>query len=181
MLQTQRDLVSASPATGFQQEFQQDRVDFFPSRPVKAKQTKNYAQSVQNPADPELDQQSALSSLGLASSLNRDCRDMSAEPGNAPEQTFFSGAADNLIHAMTKMVNTRGRRLSQQTDEGVDLGPESRQLSQPQRQILQKVLSAALERLSDDVPSVNDTDTEKQDWFQCDACPKRTRRRCEMK
>ncbi|KAK9860302.1 zinc finger protein [Penicillium brevicompactum] len=90
----------------------------------------------------------------------------------------ITDAADNLINAMTKMMNNRGRRSSQNFDEGIDLDSDSAQLSQPQRQMLQKVLSAALERLAD-----NETtqETEKQDWFQCDACPKKTRLRCEMK
>lgn len=90
----------------------------------------------------------------------------------------ITDAADNLINAMTKMMNNRGRRSSQNFDEGIDLDSDNTQLSQPQRQMLQKVLSVALERLSDN-ESVQEP--EKQDWFQCDACPKKTRLRCEMK
>jgi hypothetical protein len=83
---------------------------------------------------------------------------------------------------MTKMMNNRGRRSSQHSDEGIEIESDPTTLSQPQRQMLQKVLSAALERLSDDASSIApEPNDEKQDWFQCDVCSKRTRLRCEMK
>ncbi|KAJ5177517.1 Zinc finger C2H2 [Penicillium coprophilum] len=119
----------------------------------------------------------AFTSLGLSTSQGP-----SAERGMTRPDGSVTDAADNLINAMTKMMNNRGRRSSQNTDEGIDLGADAAQLSQPQRQMLQKVLSVALERLSDDNQSIaQDHDNEKRDWFQCDACPKRTRLRCEMK
>lgn len=121
-------------------------------------------------------------SMSLGSSLSSDRNDPATERGDTRPETFVADAADNLINAMTRMMNNRGRRSSQHSDEGIKIEPESPQLSRPQRQMLQKVLSAALERLSDDASSTApDTSDEKQGWFQCDICSKRTRLRCEMK
>ncbi|KAJ5902396.1 Zinc finger C2H2 [Penicillium taxi] len=89
-------------------------------------------------------------------------------------------AADNLIKTMTRMLNHR-QETGQHSDEGIEMEPENLQLSQPQRQILQKLLSTALDRLSTEVPAVAEPVDEKHDWFQCDTCSKRTRLRCEMK
>ncbi|KAJ5951820.1 Zinc finger C2H2 [Penicillium vulpinum] len=114
--------------------------------------------------------------------LSKTSQDVSAERGIAKPDGSVIDVADNLINAMTKMMNNRGRRLSQNIDEGVDLETDATRLSQPQRQMLQKVLSVALERLSDDnETTVQDPDSEKRGWFQCDVCPKQTRLRCEMK
>lgn len=122
-----------------------------------------------------------LSAFEFSSALTSDRKDSPAENGSSASEAFVSDAADNLINVVTKMMNGRGRRPSQQSDEGIDVEPENGQLSQPQRQMLQKVLSVALERLSDDVPAVPEPSDDKQDWFQCDICSKRTRLRCEMK
>jgi hypothetical protein len=120
--------------------------------------------------------------LGTLASLTNENRDSMTERGNIKSETFVTDAADNLINAMTKMMNNRGRRSSQHGDEGIEIEPDNTTLSQPQRQILQKVLSAALERLSNDTSSLApEPNDEKQDWFQCDVCSKRTRLRCEMK
>lgn len=120
----------------------------------------------------------AFGSLGLS----RTRQDSSAERGITRPDGSVADAADNLINAMTKMMNNRGRRSSQNIDEGIDLETDASQLSQPQRQMLQKVLSVALERLSEDNEiTTQEPNSEKRDWFQCDACPKQTRLRCEMK
>lgn len=120
----------------------------------------------------------AFGSLGLS----RTRQDSSAERGITRPDGSVADAADNLINAMTKMMNNRGRRSSQNIDEGIDLETDATQLSQPQRQMLQKVLSVALERLSEDNEiTTQEPNSEKRDWFQCDACPKQTRLRCEMK
>jgi hypothetical protein len=119
----------------------------------------------------------ASGSSGLATR-----QDSSAERGITRPDGSVADAADNLINAMTKMMNKRGRRSCRNIDEGIDLGTDAAQLSQPQRQMLQKVLSVALERLSDDNEATAQTpDSEKSGRFQCDVCPKRTRLRCEMK
>ncbi|KAJ6013994.1 hypothetical protein N7540_008585 [Penicillium herquei] len=122
----------------------------------------------------------SLGCIGLPQALSQDARGTTADR-NIKSETFVTDAANNLITAMTKMVNNRIRRSSQHSDEGIDMESENAQLSQPQRQMLQKVLSVALERLSDETPAVQEPADEKQDWFQCDICSKRTRLRCEMK
>lgn len=120
--------------------------------------------------------------LGTLASLTNDSRDSTTDRSSIKSETFLADAADNLINAMTKMMNNRGRRSSQNSDEGIEIEPDTSTLTQPQRQMLQKILSTALERLSDETSSVPPEPTdEKQDWFQCDVCSKRTRLRCEMK
>lgn len=129
------------------------------------------------------------SSQYLSPSLSSETR---IERSIASPETFVSDAADKLITAMTKKINNRPRRQSYNSDEGIDLEPENPNLSQPQRQILQKVLLAALDRLSDDTsatptpapipaPVPTSVPAETKEGFQCDICPKRTRLRCEMK
>lgn len=126
--------------------------------------------------------QPEIPALGSLASLTSHARDSTTERGNSKPDTFVADAADNLINAMTKMMNNRGRRSSQHSDEGIEIEPENTALSQAQRQMLQKILSAALHRLSDDTSSTPlEPSDEKQDWFQCDVCSKRTRLRCEMK
>lgn len=128
------------------------------------------------------DPQPEIPTLSSLVSLASDGSNSTTERGNTKSDTFVADAADNLIHAMTKMMNNRGRRSSQHSDEGIEIEPDNTTLTQPQRQMLQKVLSAALERLSDDSSSIPpEPSDDKQDWFQCDVCSKRTRLRCEMK
>lgn len=129
-------------------------------------------------ADSTSSQFPVFGSLGLSTTS----LDSSAERGITRPDGSVADAADNLINAMTKVLNNRGRRSSQNIDEGIGLETDAAQLSHPQRQMLQKVFSVALERLSsDNEVAVQDPDSEKRGWFQCDACPKQTRLRCEMK
>lgn len=129
-------------------------------------------------ADSTSSQFPAFSSLGLPATN----QDMSCDRGITRPDGSVADAANNLINAMTKMMNHRGRGSSQTIDEGIDLENDAAQLSQPQRQMLQKVLSVALERLSNDNEvTAQDPGSKKRGWFQCDACPKQTRLRCEMK
>ncbi|EPS26002.1 hypothetical protein PDE_00938 [Penicillium oxalicum 114-2] len=117
-------------------------------------------------------------------SLAVDDHPINAEPEPARSGTSISDAADNLINAMTKMMNARGRRSSQHSDEGIEIETEGTDLPQPKRQMLQKILATALERLSEKpgvAPTMVESNEDKHDWFQCDVCPKRTRLRCEMK
>lgn len=136
-------------------------------------------------ATPKSFQHTADSDISLANTHRSHLtgsNNSATERGTANSGTFVADAADNLINAMTKMMNNRGRRPSNHSDEGIEVEPETPQLSLPQRQMLQKVLSAALERLSDDASStVPESSDDKQDWFQCEICSKRTRLRCEMK
>ncbi|KAJ5127465.1 hypothetical protein N7448_008244 [Penicillium atrosanguineum] len=166
--ETQQDLGSAEmELDAIDVHHTQDSVDFLSSRAATPRPISN-TQTTHFPA---------LGSLGLS-----EAHSTTAEQANTKSETFVSDAADNLINAMTKMMNSRARRPSQHSDEGIEVELENPQLSQPQRQMLQKVLSAALERLSDDTSSTTpETNDDKQDWFQCDICSKRTRLRCEMK
>lgn len=166
VLESQEEAITANSASklepGANGTSQKSQVFTFGATPEPHLQTSTGTDPSQFPA---------FGSLGLTgqdSSVDRTTK----------SEASITDAADNLINAMTKMMNNRGRKSSQNFDEGIDLDPDNTQLSQAQRQMLQKVLSAALERLSDN-ESVQDG--EKQDWFQCDACPKRTRLRCEMK
>lgn len=181
LIETQQDLGSAAEMELDSTDVlhSQDSVDFLSSRAVTPRPFSNNSypetniQSTQFPA---------MGSLGFDSSLTGEGHSSATERGNAKSEAFISDAADNLINAMTKMMNNRGRRPSQHSDEGIEIELENPQLSQPQRQMLQRVLSAALERLSDDAASTApETSDDKQDWFQCDICSKRTRLRCEMK
>lgn len=131
--------------------------------------------------EPSLPQHPSLDAFGFNPQFTYKRNDPVPETGKPASEAFVSDAADNLINVMTKMMNGRGRRPSQQSDEGVDVESGNSQLSPPQRQMLQKVFSVALERLSDEVPSAPESSDDKQDWFECDICSKRTRLRCEMK
>ena len=166
VLESQEEAITANSASklepGANGTSQKSQIFTFGATPEPHLQTSTGTDPSQFPA---------FGSLGLTG------QDSSVDRTTKPEASI-TDAADNLINAMTKMMNNRGRKSSQNFDEGIDLDPDNTQLSQAQRQMLQKVLSAALERLSDN-ESVQDG--EKQDWFQCDACPKRTRLRCEMK
>jgi hypothetical protein len=172
--ETQQDLGSAemeldSPDVHHTQE----NVDFLSSRAATPRPVSNHSDP-ESSTNTDTTQFPALVPMGLSESTT--------ERGNSKSETFVSDAADNLITAMTKMMNNRARRPSQHSDEGIEVELENPQLSQPQRQMLQKVLSAALERLADDASSTTpEPNDDKQDWFQCDTCSKRTRLRCEMK
>lgn len=174
LVETQQDLGSAEmELDSTDVHHTQENVDFLSSRAATPRPVSNpsYPESSTNT---DTTQFPALGPIGFSESTT--------ERGNSKSETFVSDAADNLITAMTKMMNNRARRPSQHSDEGIEVELENPQLSQPQRQMLQKVLSAALERLADDASSTTpEPNDDKQDWFQCDTCSKRTRLRCEMK
>lgn len=96
-------------------------------------------------------------------------------------------AATNMINAMTKMINSNQRRRSHVTEDGEDI-EENVELTGQKKEMLQRILSAALERLSGDpAPAqtsaqiASDSNADKRGWIQCEFCSKRTRLRCEMK
>lgn len=168
VFETQEDVASVQSTTEFESQtnlMSQQGANIFTFG--SAAPNPNYNTSA---TGPEASHFPTFGTLGLTG------RDASAERSVRPEGSI-TDAADNLINAMTKMMNNRGRKSTQNIDEGIDLDSDA-QLSQPQRQMLQKVLSVALERLDSD--STQDP-IQKQDYFQCDTCPKRTRLRCEMK
>ncbi|EAU38687.1 predicted protein [Aspergillus terreus NIH2624] len=96
-------------------------------------------------------------------------------------------AATNMINAMTKMINSNQRRRSHVTEDGEDI-EENVELTGQKKEMLQRILSAALERLSGDpapaqtsTQNASDSNADKRGWIQCEFCSKRTRLRCEMK
>jgi hypothetical protein len=171
VFETQEDMATVHPSIELEPEnlMSQQRTDIFTFGTITPTPTPQYSTSAPGS---DASQFPAFGSLGLTE--QEASTDRSAKPEGS-----ITDAADNLINAMTKMMHNRGRKSTQNLDEGIDLDSDAH-LSQPQRQMLQKVLSVALERLSDDNESTHDP-SEKQGWFQCDACPKRTRLRCEMK
>ncbi|KAJ5820551.1 hypothetical protein N7474_006142 [Penicillium riverlandense] len=113
-----------------------------------------------------------------ASPLDRDSEDKINLINAAPE-AFLAGAADNLIRAMARIISSRALKEAQESHQGINLENDSTQISKLQRHMLQSVLAAALERLSDEHTASDDSE-KTRGWFQCDTCPKRTRLRCEM-
>jgi hypothetical protein len=156
----------------------QDNVDYLSSRAATPRPASGNPPFEIGLSDTQ-SQFQTLGSMSLDASPIQDGTDPATELGHIKSEPFVTDAADNLINAMTKMMNSRVRR-NQNTDEGIEVETDSA-LSQPQRQMLQKVLSVALERLSDEAPAAQESTDEKQGWFQCDICSKRTRLRCEMK
>ena len=93
---------------------------------------------------------------------------------------MISEAATNMINAMTKIINNGHRRRSHQPDGDTD---QDSSLSDPKREMLQRILTVALDRLSGGADSRRPSavDSGKKEWIQCEFCTKRTRLRCEMK
>ncbi|PLB44724.1 hypothetical protein P170DRAFT_439974 [Aspergillus steynii IBT 23096] len=101
-------------------------------------------------------------------------------------EDMVTEAAVNMINAMTKIMDSNQRRRSQQADDASEMGDPHAGLSDRKREVLQKILSTALDHLSShsDPASVHVTqvdDASKKGWIQCEFCSKRTRLRCEMK
>ncbi|GFF57319.1 hypothetical protein IFM62136_03392 [Aspergillus lentulus] len=103
-------------------------------------------------------------------------------------EEFIADAATNMINALTKMMNSNHRRRSQQGNDVDDLTSHSTELCSPKKEILQRILTAALDCLSekpepsgDSTSKVPEREPDKKDWIQCGVCAKRTRLRCEMK
>ncbi|KAH8433645.1 putative C2H2 finger domain protein [Aspergillus melleus] len=113
---------------------------------------------------------------------------LSASRGNTRNDKMddmITEAAGNMINAMTKIMNSNQRRRSQQADVASEIG-DQHELSDRKREVLQKILSTALDQLSSHGDQANahaapvDNTNEKK-WIQCEFCSKRTRLRCEMK
>ena len=156
----------------------QDNIEYLSSRAATPRPVSSNPPSEISFSDSQSQFQS-LGSMSLDASPVQDGTDPATEHRQSKSEPFVTDAADNLINAMTKMMNSRVRK-TQNSDEGIEVESDAT-LSQPQRQMLQKVLSVALERLSDEAPAVQESIDEKQGWFQCEICSKRTRLRCEMK
>ncbi|OOF96257.1 hypothetical protein ASPCADRAFT_166802 [Aspergillus carbonarius ITEM 5010] len=141
-------------------------------------------------AKPHPSELPALRALTLDSSLDQKAP-IAAQldtARNGKMDDMVNEAALNMINAMTKAMNTNERRRSQQSDVGDEMMDQNEELSDRKRDMLQRILSAALDRLSGQPGSGHaasqdtlDDDSEKKGWIQCEFCTKRTRLRCEMK
>ncbi|KAL4944357.1 hypothetical protein BDV06DRAFT_187672 [Aspergillus oleicola] len=139
---------------------------------------------------------SGLSSLELEPALEQHISNPSHFVGQKHDKMddMVSEAAHSVINAMTKMINNRQRRRSQLGED--ETFEHEGELSDRNREILQRILSTASEILAGDAGPDNgnannaldentntgtSTSLSKTDWIQCEFCSKQTRLRCEMK
>lgn len=105
-------------------------------------------------------------------------------------------AAMNVVDAMTKMMSSSPRRQGSkgQTDRRNSTDRDDAALSNKKKEMLQMILSAALEQLGGgQTPGSaathdktcktlgHETEPKEERVFKCDFCPKTTRLRCELK
>lgn len=127
---------------------------------------------------------SASKSANPSPSLTLATHDSSKESVSGIIEPSVADSAHRVINFITHMIREDRRIVTHHSDKGIDFYSETSQLSQPQRTLLQKVLSVALGQISDDTfptPNPPEPTEEKQGGFQCNVCSKRTRLRCEMK
>ncbi|KAL4883644.1 hypothetical protein BJY04DRAFT_22460 [Aspergillus karnatakaensis] len=131
---------------------------------------------------------SALPVLDLEPALHQHTGNSSGLVGQKHDRMddMISEAAVSVINAMTKMINNHQRRRGHLIEE--DLAEHEGELSDRNREILQRILSTASGLLSGSPAPVNSitqknnpTTSDKAGWIQCEFCPKQTRLRCEMK
>ncbi|PLN75358.1 hypothetical protein BDW42DRAFT_39017 [Aspergillus taichungensis] len=124
----------------------------------------------------------ALNALHLDTMSDRKSSISSQGSGVRTEKMddMISEAATNMINAMTKIINNGHRRRSHQPDGDND---QDSPLSDQKREMLQRILTVALDRLSGAAGGRRPSAAEsgKKEWIQCEFCTKRTRLRCEMK
>lgn len=107
---------------------------------------------------------------------------------NSKADTAVAEAADNVINALTKVVNSNQRKQNQQIYEGIELAGSNPGLCNRKRELLLKILGTAYHRLSNPESAQSSlriadllSETGKEEGFKCRYCSKRTRLRCEMK
>ncbi|EIT73808.1 hypothetical protein AO1008_11920 [Aspergillus oryzae 100-8] len=140
----------------------------------------------------------ALTTLNLGSTTDLDPSSTSSRLGHAqPDrmENMVSEMATNMVNAMARMMNSSSndngnsqRRHSHHMGDKVETLGGNDGLSDQKREIMQKILSAALDQVSGnpepsqaDSQTVPDSKSDKKGWIQCEFCTKRTRLRCEMK
>ncbi|KAL3475342.1 hypothetical protein BJX99DRAFT_159392 [Aspergillus californicus] len=136
---------------------------------------------------PQAVELSALNTLNLVPALEQKVCNPSQLMNNKNEKVddMIGEAAVSVINAMTKMINNHQRRRSHVADD--DMADQEGELSNQNREILQKILIAASGLLSGNsesgncFPQDNGDASDKAGWIQCEFCSKRTRLRCEMK
>lgn len=107
-------------------------------------------------------------------------RDSPAMPASFKSEPSMANLPPPLVTYVTNLWNSKTRRSSQQSDEGIEMDAENTQLSQPQRQELQRFFELALDQLAAEFPGAAGTNSRK-DMIQCHLCDKKTRLPCEMK
>ncbi|KAB8267735.1 hypothetical protein BDV30DRAFT_219477 [Aspergillus minisclerotigenes] len=140
----------------------------------------------------------ALTTLNLGSTTDLEPSSTSSRLGHAqPDrmENMVSEMATNMVNAMARMMNSSSndngnsqRRHSHHMGDKVETLGRNGGLSDQKREIMQKILSAALDQVSGnpepsqaDSQTVPESKSDKKGWIQCEFCTKRTRLRCEMK
>ncbi|KAE8390703.1 hypothetical protein BDV23DRAFT_154699 [Aspergillus alliaceus] len=139
----------------------------------------------------------ALTTLNLSSTTDPESSAPShpGQPQHNEVENMVSEMATNMVNAMAKMMSSTSsdsgnsqRRHNQQMVDTIEASEHEVGLSDQKREIMQKILSAALNQVSGNLePSqgnsqvVPDRKADKRGWIQCEFCTKRTRLRCEMK
>ncbi|KAL2869960.1 putative C2H2 finger domain protein [Aspergillus lucknowensis] len=137
---------------------------------------------------PQTAELSALETLDFEPALEQKMCNPSQLVNNRNDKMddMISEAAVSVINAMTKMINNHQRRRGQLGDD--DMKEQGGELSDRNRELLQKILFAASGLLSESSGPDNGgwqnstgAGSDKPGWIQCEFCPKQTRLRCEMK
>lgn len=130
----------------------------------------------------------ALKSLDLSPPANNNSSVLGQD--NAQDNKMedaVTEAAENMIGAMMKIINDNERRRSQQSNHGDMTEEDDGELSNRKKEMLQKILSAALDQLARDPDSGSspggkpETEKQRKEWIKCAYCSKRTRLRSQMK
>ncbi|KAL4927900.1 putative C2H2 finger domain protein [Aspergillus undulatus] len=146
------------------------------------------------PTPPQPMELSELSTLNLEPALEQKvCPSQFVNQRHDKMDDMISEAAHSVINAMTKMINNHQRRRGHFGED--DPADEEGELSDRNREILQKILSTASgllaespgngngngNRNSTPYENANAGTSTGSDWIQCEFCSKQTRLRCEMK
>ncbi|KAF7594265.1 hypothetical protein BBP40_009817 [Aspergillus hancockii] len=156
--------------------------------------TLSYASTMSTEATPRLD----LASLNLSSTIDPETSAPSHpdNPQHGQMEEMVSEMATNMVSAMARMMNNGSgsdngnnqRRHSQEVGDIDELVEQDAELSDQKREMIQKILSAALNQVSGKpdpikprTQTVSGSKSDQKGWIQCEFCAKRTRLRCEMK
>lgn len=132
-----------------------------------------------------------LKSLNLP--LEKEGKNLQSIPSNinrGRQNDIVAEAAMNVVDAMTRLMDSSPRKKShQETPKAKTPGAENTtSLQDRKKEVLQKILSAALEQLGAPSPdsagtevSVPIAETDNERPFLCSVCHKRTRLLCELK
>jgi hypothetical protein len=113
-----------------------------------------------------------------------------ADTGKASDAV--NEVATRFVDMLSKSIDTDPRRKLTPSEQGgrhgISMEPHVNAVFYLDKKVfLREVISAALEQLQD--PTSHDTNQvalnpkvdDKEEWFQCDECPKMTRLKCELK